>query len=288
MRTTLIAALLALFFAGCESNPPFVPEWVMDHPEYGRISPSDKYIESQYTEYINSRKGTTGVESDPIATRMELIERIRKKYKKDAIHTLYSVIVGQPPWENKVGYLEKIEYPTVMIYDRDMGVFDPIKLQIHYVFDLSLEEPVGFVSNSGLTMRFRRPNEIDDSKLGHFTPGVGAIYILGVCPSTGVVLSPEWIHRQLRTDIDPGRLALLKPITSREITKLHRYVRTVKDLDESFHKSVHGFIVKDDGRGDFGYRNVIPVRLVELHAKDFHKKGMDRAALRTATKKSSD
>lgn len=288
MKRLLSALLLAALMAGCSEPNPYVPSWVMDHPEYGRHDVLDRSIESSYRDYVFELDGSSGVEGDPEASRAELIERIRRKYEHEALRTLYSVVVGQPPYENKVGYLEKVEYPRVLIYDRDMGVYDPLQLRVHYVYDLSLEEPVGFVSDTGLTVRFRRKNEVDDSRLGKFTPGVGAVYVLGVCPSTGVVLSPDWIFPQIRTDIDPSNLNRIKEITARELTRLHRYYRTVHDLDPSFHKSVHGLIVMEEGKGDYGFRDIIPVRLVELESSDFHKKGMDRAPLRTVPEKKQD
>ncbi len=271
--------VLLLVLPGCSEPAPYVPGWVMERSEYGRQSSLDRAIESEYRDYLAEIRGKKGVEVDPEASRQDIIERIRKKYEDEAEKTLYSVIVGQPPRENKVGYLERVEYPQVMIYDRDMGVFDTVKLAVWYVYDLNLEEPVGIVTESGLTIKFQSRTELDDSRLGHFTPPVGAVFILGVCPSTGVVLNPDWLDPQVRVDIDPANLTKVKEVSAREITRLHEYYRTVKDLDPSFYKSVQGFLVVDDGKYDFGTKDVIPIRLVELGPEDFHGKGMDRAPL---------
>jgi hypothetical protein len=278
----LLALGAFLAQAGCETPPPYVPEWVMERSEYGRRSSLDRRIEGKYEDFLFEEQGRyTGVEGDPRATRQQLINLVRKKYAREAITTLYSVIVGQPPHENKVGYVETLEYPQVMIYDRDMGVYDPIRLLMHYIYDLDLEEPRGFITESGLTVRFKRPEELDDSKLGYFTPGIGAVYVLGVCPSTGCILNPDWLFNQMRTDIDENNINNLKKISALEVNRHHQYYRLVKDLDPSFHRSIHGFMpVEDSKRKDFGFRSMIPVRLQELRARDFHGKGADRAELK--------
>ncbi len=272
-------AVLAALAGGCESPPPYVPAWVMERSEYGRPSALDRAIESEYLAYLEEIKGARGIESDPMATRQDLIERIRAKYEDEAEKSLYSIIVGLPPRENKVGYLEKVEYPQVMLYDRDMGVFDQVRIVMWYVYDLELEEPAGIITESGLTVKFRTETELDDSRLGYFTPPVGAVFILGVCPSTGAVLRPEWLDPQVRVDIDTANLTKIKEVSAREITRLHEYYRTVKDLDPSFYKSVQGFLVVEDGKYDWGTRDVIPIRLVELREKDFHGKALDRAPI---------
>ena len=262
-----VLALVLFLAAGC-TDIPYGDDSA--HPPYEATSHKKQTIESRYRDHLFNRRDRGLVETHPEESRFQHLVKTLRDHEKEASVTLFKVIVGLPPQQKEVGYLERVIYPPVMLYNRDTGKFESTSFEFNYVRDLDLRPlPRGVILGSGRTLiTGRTPNE--DVLLGRFTLETGCLILLHVCPCCGTQVHKNIFFSITRPDIDPDRLGDFKPAMVREHNRLDGGYDSVSHLPKEFwqHPRGHKCYAAFEGAKDYGFETSIPVNLKQVTAAE--------------------
>ncbi|MHC4599983.1 MAG: hypothetical protein ACYS47_13355 [Planctomycetota bacterium] len=252
--------LLFLFAVGC-ADAPYSDDTA--HPPYMARSHRQGKIESRYRDHLFGLKERGLLESHPEYTRYQHLVQALNRHEKDASVRLYRVVVGVPPHHKEVGYLERVIYPPVMLFNRDTGQFEETGFEFNYVRDLDLRPlPRGVILGSGRTLiTGRTPNE--DVILGRFTLETATLILLHICPCCGTPVHKNIFFAITRPDIDPKRVGRFKTVMVHEHNRLDADYVPVQGLPKEFWQHPHGHkcYAAYAGVKDHGFDPMIPVAL---------------------------
>ncbi|MHC4778152.1 MAG: hypothetical protein ACYTFG_06190 [Planctomycetota bacterium] len=240
------------------------------HPPYEPTSHKRGTIESSYRNHIFNRREKGLLETHPEHTRYQHLVRTLREHEKEASVSLYRVIVGVPPDQREVGYLEKVKYPPVMLFNRDTGQYEVTQFEFNYVRDQDLRPlPRGVILGSGRTLiTGRTPNE--DILLGRFTLETGALILLHVCPCCGTRVHKNIFFSITRPDIDPKRVGRFKTAMVNEHNRLNASYEPVEGLPAEFwqHPLGHKCFAAYKNSKDYGFEPAIPVNLKPITSRE--------------------
>jgi hypothetical protein len=254
--------LLAAFACGC-IEIPYGSDTALSEDRYGATSHKRWRIERKYRNHLYEMEKGMTVEGDEANPRYYQMAVALKRYEKDARVSLFKVVVGVPPQEREVGYIERVVYPRVILYNRDTGHYEKVEYEFNYVRDLFLNPmPRGVILGNGRTIL---PGKTPDKDviLGHFSLETGALILLHVCPVCGAPVPRKVFMDLTRVDIDAGNVHRFKTAMVREHAKLNSDYLPVQNLPEEFWAHPYGhkcYMAFKDAR-DFGFEPMIPVRL---------------------------
>lgn len=272
MGRNLLLAALAVFAAAC-AEVPYEDERIAPHPPYGATSYEAGIIESRYRSHLYEMPQGNRVVSDPEAGRYELLARTLEEYQDQAEYAMLKVIVGNPPHEKVVGYVEQVRYPQVAIFNRDSGKYEETAFEFNYVRDLHLGvKPRGVILGNGRTILVGK--EVDqDVVLGRYSLEVGALLLLHVCPCCGAVVHDNVFLSITRPDIDPKDLGRFKDRMVDRHSRLTAEQIAVENLPEAFwrHPGGHRCATLFEDRDNYAFQAIVPTRLEKVRAAEFSK-----------------
>jgi len=264
-----LPVLLLAFVLGC-IEIPYGDENAFTHSPYGATSHKKSVIESKYRKHLyNMERGLTVEGHEEYARGYQLAVAL-KKYEKDARVSLYKVIVGVPPKEREVGYIERVIYPRVVLYNRDTGRYESVEYEFNYVRDLYLDPmPRGVILGNGRTiLPGKTPDK--DIVLGNFSLETGALILLHTCPCCGAPIPRNIFLGLTRVDIDPGNVHRFKTKMVESHSRLDSDYIPVKGLPKEFwaHPRGHTCYAAFENARDYGFEPQIPVRLKEVKSSE--------------------
>jgi hypothetical protein len=273
--------ILALV-AGC-TEPPYSDEGDYAHPPYGPTSHPRSRIESKYRSHLEKMEKGFWVEHDPEKTRVQQVATALRRYKSEAKLSLFRVIVGVPPDQREVGYLEREIYPPILLYNRDTGQYEATNFEFNTVRDLDLRPfPRGIILGNGRTVI---AGAHGDHVLGRFSLETGTLLLLHVCPCCGAPVPKKVFFSITRPDITPDRVREFKDFMVNEHTRINAHFAPVKGLPKEFwqHPFGHKCFAAFEGARDYGFDPNIPVTFRPVRSSELRKK-----TPKTAEKKSKE
>ncbi|GEM_PF-3175166 len=265
----LFLGALALLAGGC-AETPYGVETVQSGASYGPTSYEKSLIESRYRDHLYEMQKGMRVQGDPEGDRFEMLARTLEDYADDTEYALRAVIVGLPPNERKVGYIEQVVYPRVILYNRDSGKYEKTRFEFNYVKDLDLgPAPQGVVLGNGRTiLAGREPGE--DILLGRYALETAALILLHICPVCGAPVPENVFFSLTRPDIDPEGVRDFKTAMVKKHSRLNSDYLPVQGLPREFWKHPRGHTCFQAFKGakDYGFEPMIPVRLPMVKSEE--------------------
>ncbi|MCU0722753.1 MAG: hypothetical protein MUC63_03925 [Planctomycetes bacterium] len=262
-----VPALLLLLAAGCV-DVPFEESSREGPSPYGPTTHARSVIESDYRGHLFDMEKGMGVEADEEASRGRILTATVKRYEKEARVSLFRVVVGVPPNESTAGYVRRVIYPRVMIFNRDTGRHEAVSFEFNYVHDPDLSPlPNGVIHGDGKTMLIGRQAG-QEWFLGRFSLEAGSLILLHVCPCCGVPIPERLFLLLTRPDVNPERMGRFKDaMVSDHIRQVEGYI-PVRELPEEFWRFPHRHSCSAAGEKEFGEDASVPVRLEQVKSRE--------------------
>jgi hypothetical protein len=209
-----------------------------------------------------------GVEADDEATRGQILSAAVKRYEKQAKVSLWRVVVGVPPNEIVAGYVRRVIYPRVLLFNRDTGRHEAVSFEFNYVHGPDLYPlPNGVIHADGKTMLVgRRAGQ--EWFLGRFSLEAGALLLLHVCPCCGVSIPEETFLLLSRPDVNPENVGRFKDAMVSDHTRQTEGYGPVRGLPAEFWRFPHRHSCAAAGEKEFGENASVPVRLDQVKSRE--------------------
>ena len=265
-RSSILGAAL-LLAAGCVDVPYDEAGGGSGSP-YGPTSQEKSVIESRYRSHLYETEKGFGVEADSEASRAQSLAAAVRRYEDQAKVTLWRVVVGLPPNETTAGYIRRVVFPRVVLYNRDTGRYESASFEFNYVHDAELSPlPKGVIQADGRTLLVGRKAG-QEWFLGRYSLEAGALLVLHVCPCCGVSI-PESVFLTLsRPDLRPEEMGKFKEaMVSEHVRQMEGY-EDLRGLPEEFWRFPHRHSCAAAGEKEFGEEATVPVRLDQVKSRE--------------------
>lgn len=267
MRRVCEFALALAIFIGCE-DVPYEDRGVFDHPPYGSVSRRKEMIEDNYRKLLFEAEKGYQFEGDRESNRVESISSVLEKYKSQAKVTLTRVLVGISPNETLAGYVERQEFPSVKLYNRDSGKYESVDFVFSYVRDVDFSPlPKAVILADGQTLLVG-PKPGQDYVIGRYPLEVAALLALHICPVCGAKVHPTVFWSAARVDIDPDRVSGFKDEMVFQHTRTNRNYRPLAGLPADFWRHPGGHTCAAAGEKEFGEATLFPVRFEKVRSSE--------------------